>query len=93
MRIGVLRSTVAAASFAVMLCGAQPALAGAVSRDDFSLPASGEYKVAVFRPDVHVGSLNAGRLDQPNVEWTEAARANMQAALESNPDLQGSDSA
>lgn len=87
MRHGVLRSTVAAAAFGVMMCAAQPALAGAVSREDFSFPAETGLNVVVFRPDVHVGSLKVGGLDEPNVEWTEAARANMQAALEASTEF------
>ena len=71
----------------MMLCAAQPALAGAVSRADFAFPAETGLNVVVFRPDVHVGSLKVGGLDEANVEWTEAARTNIQTALEGSSEF------
>lgn len=67
----------ATCSFAV----AAPAMAGSMTRTDFNFPSGDELKIAVFRPDVHVGSLSIGGLDEPNAEWTDAARANLQTAL------------
>jgi hypothetical protein len=66
---------------------AQPVGAKAVSRSDFAFPAEGKLDVVVFRPDVHVGSLSVGGIDEPNVEWTESARTNIQSALEASPDF------
>lgn len=84
MRFG---SIWAAAFGAGLLLAAQPAGAKAVSREDFSFPHRGAFNVVVFRPDVHVGSLKVGGLDEPNVEWTEAARSNIQASLEAAPEF------
>ncbi len=39
-------------------------------------------KVAVFRPEVSVGALSIGGVDQPSVEWTTNARKFMADALE-----------
>lgn len=61
---------------------AAPAEAGSLMREGFAFPADGEIKVVVFRPDVQVGSLGVGGLDAPNADWTNAARANIQQALE-----------
>lgn len=56
--------------------------AASVTRDEFAFPTDHEVKVVVFRPDVHVGSLRVSGLDEPNADWTEAARKNIQAAME-----------
>lgn len=44
-------------------------------------PPQGQYKLLVMRPDVTVGSVKAGGLTEPRADWTEAARANLIAAL------------
>jgi hypothetical protein len=44
-------------------------------------PPQGDYKLLVMRPDVTVGSVKAGGLTEPRADWTEAARANIVAAL------------
>ncbi|GLR47705.1 hypothetical protein [Sphingomonas astaxanthinifaciens] len=44
-------------------------------------PPQGNYKLLVMRPDVTVGSVKAGGLTEPRADWTEAARANIVAAL------------
>lgn len=44
-------------------------------------PPQGDYKLLVMRPDVTVGSVKAGGLTEPRADWTEAARANLVAAL------------
>jgi hypothetical protein len=46
----------------------------------FAVP-SGDYKLLVMRPDVTVGSVTTGGLTEPRADWTEAARANVLAAL------------
>ncbi|MDE2403734.1 MAG: hypothetical protein KGM17_03330 [Sphingomonadales bacterium] len=53
-----------------------------VTREDFSFPVDGKLRIAVFRPDVQVGSLRVGGLDEANAEWTESARTNIQLAME-----------
>lgn len=58
------------------------AVAKSNTAEGFAFPADGKMKIVVFRPDVHVGSLKIGGLDEPNAEWTEQARANIQTKLQ-----------
>ena len=44
-------------------------------------PPEGDYSLIVMRPDVSVGSVTLGGLVEPRADWTEAARANVIAAL------------
>ncbi len=44
-------------------------------------PPQGDYKLLVMRPDVSVGSVTTGGMVEPRADWTEAARANLLAAL------------
>lgn len=44
-------------------------------------PPQGDYSLIVMRPDVTVGSVTVGGLVEPRAEWTEAARANLIAAM------------
>lgn len=81
MKTGIVRAAAAFAG-ACLLSIAQPALAGNIVRDGFTFPKEGEVKIVVFRPDVQVGSLRVGGLDEPNADWTAAARTNMQKAFE-----------
>ncbi|MFA9201625.1 MAG: hypothetical protein ACEQR8_10680 [Cypionkella sp.] len=49
-------------------------------REGFQLP-PGEVRILVFRPNVAVGSQTTGGMNEPNVEWTEAAKGHLVAAL------------
>ena len=49
-------------------------------REGFQLPA-GEVKILVFRPNVAVGAQTTGGMNEPSVEWTEAAKTHLIAAL------------
>jgi hypothetical protein len=51
-------------------------------KEGFSFPADGEIRIVVFRPDVAVGELSTGGLNQPNADWTNIARKNMADALQ-----------
>lgn len=77
----------AVATVAVFAAAPAPAYAGSTTAEGFSFPADGQMKIVVFRPDVHVGSLKVGGLDEPNAEWTEQARANIQQKLEERASL------
>jgi hypothetical protein len=44
-------------------------------------PPSGDYSLVVMRPDVSVGSLTTGGMFEMREDWTDAARANLLAAL------------
>lgn len=50
-------------------------------KQDFSLAANSHKKILVFRPSVRVGAQSTGGLFEPNAEWTEKAKANIEAAL------------
>lgn len=82
MTVTTLRAAAVAALAAASLCVATPASAGAISRDGFAFSSQDGVKIVVFRPDVRVGSLKIGGLDEPNAEWTASARENIQAAME-----------
>lgn len=77
------------AFFALLLVAPQLASAKAVSREGFEFPAQGDVNIVVFRPDVHVGSLRVGGVDEPNPDWTDAARKNIQTAMENSAAAQG----
>lgn len=57
-------------------------------RPGFVLPA-GEARILVFRPDIAVGAQTTGGMNEPNAEWTRAARANLFAALDRAPAMHG----
>jgi hypothetical protein len=47
----------------------------------YALPADKQVTIALMRPDVNVGELAAGGLPQPNADWTQQARDNLEAAF------------
>ncbi|UIJ44038.1 hypothetical protein LZK98_13220 [Sphingomonas cannabina] len=51
-------------------------------RQDFELASNSGKKILVFHPSVRVGSQSTGGIFEPNAEWTDRARTNIQAALE-----------
>jgi outer membrane lipoprotein SlyB len=52
-------------------------------------PPEGDYKLLVLRPDVTVGSVTTGGMTEPRADWTEAARANIIAALKAQQAARG----
>jgi hypothetical protein len=52
-------------------------------------PPVGNYRLLVLRPDVTVGSLTTGGMIEPRAEWTDAARANIIAALRAQQAARG----
>lgn len=77
----------AAATLSFAVAAPAPAFAKSTTAEGFSFPADGQMKIVVFRPDVHVGSLKVGGVDEPNAEWTEQARINIQQKLEERAKL------
>ena len=67
---------------------AAPLNAKAIVKEGFAIPDDRPVTIAVFRPDVAVGSLTAGGVAEPNAEWTADARRFMAAALESSQKTQ-----
>jgi hypothetical protein len=51
---------------------------------EFTFPAGQPVRIVVFRPDVSVGALTSGGVQQANAEWTESARSNLVEAVRSN---------
>ncbi len=51
-------------------------------REDFAFPVDEPVRILVFRPDVQVGEQTTGGMNEPNAEWTEAARKEISASLE-----------
>lgn len=72
--VGVLGAQVLAAT---------PALAGTkdFALQGYALPADKPVTITLLRPDVDIGELAAGGLPQPNADWTNQARANIEKAL------------
>jgi hypothetical protein len=56
-------------------------------KDGFAFPKDQQVTIAVFRPDVHVGSLTAGGVDEPNADWTAEARKLIGDALQRNGNM------
>jgi len=76
-----IRTAVTALAVLIGILSA-PAHAGSIQRDGFEFPKEGALEIVVFRPDVHVGSMKVGGLSEPNAEWTDQARTNIQTALQ-----------
>jgi hypothetical protein len=58
-------------------------------RPGFEFPKDHQAKIVVYRPDVHVGTLTTGGVDEPNADWTEAARGLIADALKQNDKVAG----
>lgn len=76
----MLKRALAALAAFVLVCPVA-VTAKAVTKDGFSLPAGKSVKIIVYRPDVQVGSLTVGGVDEPNADWTASARDFMAASL------------
>jgi len=51
-------------------------------RQGFELVPNSSKRILVFRPSVSVGAQSTGGLFEPNADWTERAKSNIQTALE-----------
>lgn len=63
------------------LAGAAAAQERTAVKQGFELPANSGKKILVFRPQVSVGAQSTGGIFEPNADWTDKARANIEAAL------------
>lgn len=81
-----MKTVVGWIAVAVAFCviGTSPALAQERSavKQGFELAPDSGKRILVFRPSVRVGSQSTGGMFEPNAEWTEQAKANIQVALE-----------
>ncbi|MCL4673665.1 MAG: hypothetical protein KJZ64_12185 [Sphingomonadaceae bacterium] len=50
-------------------------------REGFTLDANSGKRILVFRPSVRVGEQSTGGMFEPNAEWTDQARANIESSL------------
>ncbi len=50
-------------------------------KQGFELPPKSGKTILVFRPAVSVGAQSTGGMFEPNADWTDTARANIEAAL------------
>jgi hypothetical protein len=72
---------VAIAAGLFLCAGAAQAQERSATKQGFELPANSGKKILVFRPSISVGAQSTGGMFEPNGEWTEKAKANLQAAL------------
>lgn len=74
----------AAFAAAFVACATSPAGAQerSAAKQGFELAANSGKRILVFRPSVSVGAQSTGGMFEPNAEWTEQAKRNIQVALE-----------
>lgn len=71
-----------AASLCVGLSAPTTAQERSAVKQGFELAPHSNKRILVFRPAVRVGEQSTGGMFEPNSEWTERAKVNIQAALE-----------
>ena len=72
------------------LCAASSsALAKTQIEKGYTFPADQPVTIITLRPDVSVGSLDAGGVEEPNADWTASARSNLAAAVLKNQAARG----
>ncbi|WP_443027172.1 hypothetical protein [Sphingomonas sp. LR60] len=77
------RARVIAAAIGMAALCHQPAAAQehTAVKAGFTLPANSGKTILVFRPTVRVGAQSTGGIFEPNGDWTDRARANLETAL------------
>ena len=80
-RMRSLVRLVAAALFALGWATGAVAQERTAIRQGFELPANSGKRILVFRPKVSIGAQSTGGMFEPNAEWTDQARRNIEAAL------------
>lgn len=71
----------AAALLALTMASQAAAQERAATKQGFELPANSGKRILLFRPKVSVGAQSTGGLFEPNAEWTDQARKDIDAAL------------
>lgn len=84
------------ARFAVVLAAfmlAVPSTASAEVKVDtsFRFPAGKPARIIVFRPDVNVGTLGVGSVEEPNADWTAAAREKLAQQIDAHQKASGNE--
>ena len=78
------RLLAALAALFLMFPAAAAAQDKSAVREGFVFPTNRPVTVTVFRPDVHVGAMTVGGVDEPSADWTAEARAHLAEALGRN---------
>lgn len=70
-----------------------PVVADAAIKFDesFRFPSDRAVKIIVFRPDVKVGSLGVGTVEEPNADWTATAREKINAQITTHQRASGNE--
>ena len=76
-----MRSWLVAVAAALMVAVPAAGQERTAVRQDFTLPANSGKTILVFRPAVRVGAQSTGGMFEPNAEWTDQARKNIETAL------------
>lgn len=84
-----MRVLAVAAALVMAMPGAAWAKVEAVK--SFRFPADRPAKIIVFRPDVEVGSMGVGGVQEPNAEWTATAREKLSAQLTAHQTASGNE--
>lgn len=58
------------------------------AKKGYLLP-NGDLRILVFRPEISVGEQTTGGMNEPNADWTRAARVNLVEALGRTPAVAG----
>jgi hypothetical protein len=84
---GAFRAAAAALLFCMSAAGA--AQERSAIKPDFAFPTDRQPTIVVFRPEVQVGTLTAGGVDEPNADWTGSARNLIEEAMRRNDTVSG----
>ncbi|PTS80521.1 hypothetical protein DBR17_10675 [Sphingomonas sp. HMWF008] len=79
----------ALAAVCVVLPSAVSAQERSAVRAGFAFPTDHPVNIVVYRPEVHVGTLTSGGLDEANADWTATARGLIADALKANDKVAG----
>lgn len=77
------------AGLCLLAAGAGHAQERFAVKPGFAFPADRPSTVVVYRPDVHVGSLTTGGIEEPNADWTAEARGLLADALKADGRVAG----
>jgi hypothetical protein len=86
-----MRLRVLAAAAAMMMAVPGAAWAKVEASRTFRFPANQPAKIIVFRPDVEVGTMGVGGVQEPNAEWTQTAREKLSAQLTAHQQASGNE--
>ena len=83
-------------AFCVALAASLMGISGSASaqersaiKEGFAFPTDRTVNIVVYRPDVHVGTLTTGGVDEPNADWTTGARGLIADAIKKNDKVAG----